>query len=319
MDTTTTNRVPATGYILALWDNKNAYRATAAAYLERTGLKVVENKDGIFYTLQELREAMIGGVKISYKKYKCTVCGHEEEIQTNHYGDVYSACKDCGDSSSMACNEPEAIEYRKHRPQTTAIMVCYYYDLEIDAQRHQYEELVEELKKYGYGSPSPTRYNYHGKGHKHSVCRLGHHLQPVTIYDPNQFYRQYVTDKGRLYPWAEYEFPNKRLAQGYFLLRELDESALKYINFLTAERFTEEQLIDAGHASLIAENKGKSQYFVKDWFYADRDDNARYSDWTGPYTSKERALMAGNVSRVLSYLSMIDKGFLHTSNSSERV
>jgi hypothetical protein len=28
--------------------------------------------------------------KVSYKPYKCKACGHEKEIQTNHYGECYS-------------------------------------------------------------------------------------------------------------------------------------------------------------------------------------------------------------------------------------
>ncbi len=28
--------------------------------------------------------------KISYKKYSCKQCGHEKQIDTNHYGECYS-------------------------------------------------------------------------------------------------------------------------------------------------------------------------------------------------------------------------------------
>lgn len=34
--------------------------------------------------------------RISYKKYKCTTCGHVSSIQTNHYGECYPRCKKCG-------------------------------------------------------------------------------------------------------------------------------------------------------------------------------------------------------------------------------
>lgn len=27
--------------------------------------------------------------KVSYKKYKCSECGHVKDIQTNHYGECY--------------------------------------------------------------------------------------------------------------------------------------------------------------------------------------------------------------------------------------
>lgn len=35
------------------------------------------------------------GMKLAYRPYKCTVCGHEEEIQTNHTGTVSNYCKGC--------------------------------------------------------------------------------------------------------------------------------------------------------------------------------------------------------------------------------
>ncbi|MBF0553228.1 MAG: hypothetical protein HQK96_01580 [Nitrospirae bacterium] len=34
--------------------------------------------------------------KYSMKKYRCTSCGHESMIGTNHYGQIYPRCKNCG-------------------------------------------------------------------------------------------------------------------------------------------------------------------------------------------------------------------------------
>ena len=34
--------------------------------------------------------------KMSYKRYRCTACGHESEHQTNHYGQIYPRCTKCG-------------------------------------------------------------------------------------------------------------------------------------------------------------------------------------------------------------------------------
>ena len=34
--------------------------------------------------------------KYSVKKYKCTVCGHISDQGTNHYGQIYPRCKNCG-------------------------------------------------------------------------------------------------------------------------------------------------------------------------------------------------------------------------------
>lgn len=33
--------------------------------------------------------------KATYKPYVCTNCGHEKEIQTNHYLECYDYCKGC--------------------------------------------------------------------------------------------------------------------------------------------------------------------------------------------------------------------------------
>lgn len=30
---------------------------------------------------------------VSYKLYRCTKCGNEEKLQTNHYGECYPFCK----------------------------------------------------------------------------------------------------------------------------------------------------------------------------------------------------------------------------------
>ena len=34
--------------------------------------------------------------KYTHKKYKCTSCGHESMIGTNHYGECYPRCINCG-------------------------------------------------------------------------------------------------------------------------------------------------------------------------------------------------------------------------------
>jgi DNA-directed RNA polymerase subunit RPC12/RpoP len=34
--------------------------------------------------------------KVSSKRYKCTSCGYESMHSTNHYGDIYPRCTNCG-------------------------------------------------------------------------------------------------------------------------------------------------------------------------------------------------------------------------------
>ena len=32
----------------------------------------------------------------SFKKYRCTECGHESQFNTNHWGKIYPRCTSCG-------------------------------------------------------------------------------------------------------------------------------------------------------------------------------------------------------------------------------
>ena len=34
--------------------------------------------------------------KFTQKKYRCTECGHESMMGTNHWGECYPRCKKCG-------------------------------------------------------------------------------------------------------------------------------------------------------------------------------------------------------------------------------
>lgn len=52
---------PARGYILTEWNDENAYRATAQAYMKRKGFLIIRNKDGKTYHLDEIEKSMIGG------------------------------------------------------------------------------------------------------------------------------------------------------------------------------------------------------------------------------------------------------------------
>lgn len=35
---------------------------------------------------------------VSIKTYECTNCGHETEELTNHFGEIYTLCKVCGNN-----------------------------------------------------------------------------------------------------------------------------------------------------------------------------------------------------------------------------
>lgn len=54
------NSVPDRGYILPLWNNNNAYRSTAYAYMLRLNLTSVQHSNGSVYEFDEVRKALIG-------------------------------------------------------------------------------------------------------------------------------------------------------------------------------------------------------------------------------------------------------------------
>lgn len=54
------DKVPAMGYILPLWESKGDYRATALAYMERENVDEVENLNGVTYTKEQIKKAMLG-------------------------------------------------------------------------------------------------------------------------------------------------------------------------------------------------------------------------------------------------------------------
>mgnify|MGYP006331924581 FL=1 len=52
------NQVPTHGYLLELWD-MIGYRSTAYAYLKREGLLSIQHRNGKWYSLEEINNAMI--------------------------------------------------------------------------------------------------------------------------------------------------------------------------------------------------------------------------------------------------------------------
>lgn len=53
------NIIPSQGYILKKW-NQIGYRATALAYLKREKKYTIEHVNGRWYTLKEIKNAIIG-------------------------------------------------------------------------------------------------------------------------------------------------------------------------------------------------------------------------------------------------------------------
>lgn len=71
-----------------------------------------------------------------------------------------------------------------------------------------------------------------------------------------------------------------------------------YIDGITAKYFDEREVKDS-HITISK----------KGWYWADDKDNARYSDWSGPFETKEQALTAGKSIRKLALENMKESGF----------
>ncbi len=61
--------------------------------------------------------------KYSIKPYKCTHCNHVSNEGTNHWGEIYSRCKECSwkrpmESTVKVCLEDMPIGFTKPTPWT---------------------------------------------------------------------------------------------------------------------------------------------------------------------------------------------------------
>jgi len=54
--------------------------------------------------------------KYSYKLYRCTTCGLEKELGTNHWGECYPACSICRKQTVWECLEPLPEGYTRPDP-----------------------------------------------------------------------------------------------------------------------------------------------------------------------------------------------------------
>jgi DNA-directed RNA polymerase subunit RPC12/RpoP len=61
----------------------------------------------------------------SQKRYRCLDCGHERTVGTNHYGEIYDKCPQCGWKHPLQlggrheCLEPVPEGMAKPEPWTT--------------------------------------------------------------------------------------------------------------------------------------------------------------------------------------------------------
>lgn len=152
---------------------------------------------------------MIG--KVTYKKYRCPSCQLEQTIETNHYGEIYSGCKNC-DSMVLYCAEEEAVNDRKNRSTSHAKMFKYYLNIGKAEELSMYNKIVQKNKERGYKLFSVLSKRYHKTNYS-----FIENEEVLDIYDKEQFQEQFVSNRGRVHLWYETIFDNKKIKEGYFI------------------------------------------------------------------------------------------------------
>lgn len=150
--------------------------------------------------------------KVSSKKYKCGICGQEQNVQTNHFGEIYSGCKNCS-NTTLYCIEPEA----QRIPDCTYVLKYYYFNIE--TQEKEYIDLVQKMKELNYKKWEDLCPFYTGDFFKKWEYIKSFDSKEMNIYNPEQFEGPYISDGIRLHDWVECKLDNKRIKKGYYLIK----------------------------------------------------------------------------------------------------
>lgn len=146
---------------------------------------------------------------ITLKKYECPTCGQESNHSTNHYGEIYSGCKNCG-ASVLYCVESEGYAERESMTQNWVHIYFYRFDIGEECQKQAYKALKKTLESQGRKAfKSYCTYKYMEELKSGAVL--------FKVYNKDTFENQYITDKGRLFNWFEEVVPNKDIKVGYYL------------------------------------------------------------------------------------------------------
>ena len=145
-------------------------------------------------------------MKIIKKMYFCPVCGYEDDKSTNHYGEIYSGCKNCK-NVVLYCKERECNKI----PESKCRIIFYHFDLNKEGQEREYNKLEEELFKKGY-----NKFDTLDEYSAYKALKE-YNNKTTNIYNIKQFDNQYISDIGRIFNWYEYIWDNKKIKDGYYL------------------------------------------------------------------------------------------------------
>jgi len=147
---------------------------------------------------------------IEKRKYMCPTCGTKTEVETNHWGEVYSGCKNCL-AGILYCIEPIAIDERNGWDKILVKVEHYRINVSTEEGYADYK-VIEDRNKHlvcaAFINPQfSTRMKEIGKRSEGLI----------TLYKPTQWKGQYVSSIGRLHDWEETIYPNEAIKEGYYI------------------------------------------------------------------------------------------------------
>ena len=175
----------------------------------------------------------------------------------------------------------QQFEEPKHEiPERTVIEEGIYITL-----FHGRNHPEQDMQDWGFQGPriGPLNFIQFTYGHmrfefKKSVTEK--HIRDVLkVKTMPEFELEYYED---MIVWSEMYFGDMSIEY----LKPVSEEKKKYINGIIAEYFDITEL-----------SQSKGQIEQTGWYWADKDDNARYGDWHGPFPTKKNAIEAGKFHR----------------------
>ena len=147
---------------------------------------------------------------ITSKEYKCRICGETEKVETNHYGEIYSSCRICGNNVRSCVEATPKVD-------ATAILTSYRYDISNPEDRLRYEELTSQMRVYALTKHEEISLDAIKHSFKWRQIEANLNGKVMPIYNHEQFKGQYCSAGIRLYDWCEAIFENKNIKVGYYL------------------------------------------------------------------------------------------------------
>jgi uncharacterized Zn finger protein len=146
---------------------------------------------------------------ITNKVYYCPLCGSREDHSTNHIGEIYCHCRNCG-NNPLYCEE---MDYSKFE-YTEAILHYYRFSINESRQLNQYNTLKEYLRdNLKYKIFDVIELN----AHQIMQGIMLRDSETIKLYKPFHWPDQFVSNIGRVHKWKEVIYPNKNVKEGYYL------------------------------------------------------------------------------------------------------